>query len=87
MMNGKMKDVLLDEIFFSDPQTGIQTFSRLIIWADENNLAIIEKVPGVSSAYKDISQRCKYDVFLDPRYDREFVKAEIEAAILIGKNE
>ena len=50
------------------------------MYADLGMLETIQKVEGVKSAYNSMRD-VEYTVFLDPRYDLLWVKAEIEAAI------
>ena len=50
------------------------------VYADLGMLETIRKVEGVKSAYNSMRD-VEYTVFLDPRYDLLWVKAEIEAAI------
>jgi hypothetical protein len=80
---GKKQDVLIENIWTEDQKTGLKNMQEgmLIVWADPKVLDVIKSVPGVSNAFCNISP-VKYEVFLDPRYDREFVQKEIEAKIL-----
>ena len=41
----------------------------------------IKDVDGVSWVYQESFQKTKYTVYFDQRYDREFLKREVEAAI------
>ena len=82
-MNGKLTDVLIEDFVCDDPKTGMsKPISMLTVWADKGMLDVIRSVPGVSGAYGDNSPTL-YHVFLDPRYDLAWVKAEIEAQIKI----
>lgn len=75
--DGKLCDVLVDEFILGDE------FIYLEVWADANMENVIKSVPGVVNVY-NITSEVEYHVFLDPRYDREWVKAEIEAQIKIN---
>ena len=78
-MEGKLTDVLIEEQYLKD-DTGLATFYQFYVWADAGMKNVILAVPGVLTAY-DFPFPPRYEVCIDPRYDREFVKAEIEAAI------
>ena len=82
MTDGKKQDVLIKNLSFEDPKTGLVVTKEhdLTVWADKGMEEIIKSVPGVVFCYgfHDV----QYSVTLDPRYDPEYVKAEIEAAIL-----
>lgn len=87
MTNGKLTDIVIEDSFFTDERTGMQKFCYLDVYADADSLPLILAVEGVSAAHKSCSLKNNFSVFLDPRYDREYVKAEIEAAIKIGKQD
>jgi hypothetical protein len=77
--DGKLRDVIVEDNEFRDPQTGISKLSGLRVWADAGNRELIRNIPGVSFASE---ANTLYTIELDPRYDREFVKREIEAVLL-----
>lgn len=82
MKNGRMKDVIIENEFYTDPRTGVEIMSDcFIVWADAAMLETIKAVEGVTNVYNQITPT-KFSVYYDKRYDREFVKREIEAAIL-----
>ena len=81
--NGRLTDVLIEDQFTTDPATGIKEWYALEVWADAGNSDVIQSVPGVANVFSNLTPT-QYKVYLDPRYDREWVKAEIEAAIKIG---
>ena len=83
-MNGKQIDVLVRDRFNSDMRTGVETLSEqwVNVYADAGMKETILKVAGVVSVTK--MEETEYMVKLDIRFDRGFVKREIEAAVLIG---
>ena len=83
-MNGKQIDVLVKDRFNTDMRTGVETLSeqRVNVYADAGMKETILKVDGVISVTE--MEETEYMVKLDIRFDREFVKREIEAAVLIG---
>ena len=83
--HGRMTDVIVEESFYTDPRTGVEKFLELTVWADRGYENIIKAVPGVAHAYT--MNGVRYSVTVDPRYDRDFVGREIEAAILCNKPE
>lgn len=78
--NGKICDVVLLDNMGQDPMTGISKFFGFHIWADDGLRELIRSIPGV--AYVSAFQT-EYFVQLDPRYDVEFLRAEILAQIKI----
>jgi hypothetical protein len=82
MGNGKQFDVLVKRNKYTDERTGVEIpSSNLTVWADAGNKDIIKSIEGVTNVYCNVSPT-QYDVFIDERYDVEFVGREIEAAIL-----
>lgn len=80
---GRVKDVIVDFNFYRD-DTGIKSKGHhLTVWADAGLTDIIKSVEGVTNVYCTLTPT-EYSVFLDKRYNIDFVAAEIEAAILIG---
>jgi hypothetical protein len=81
--HGKLTNVLIKDIVYTDPKTGmeINASNEITVWADDGVKETIKNIPGVTNVYTHISPT-QYDVYLDPRYDKQFVKAEIEAAIM-----
>jgi hypothetical protein len=61
---GKLTDVIIEENKFG-----------LTVWADPGAENKIREIDGVHYVSSDNS--CKYIVFLDARYDKEYVKNEI----------
>lgn len=77
--HGRIVDVLVEEYwtFPNDPDK--TRFAWLYVFADPGYEKIIAAVPGVTRVDRGDNH---YDAYLDPRYDREFIAKEIEAAIL-----
>ena len=83
-MNGKNVVVIIEDRKNTDQRTGVEYTSNWInVYADAGMKEIILKVEGVVSVTK--MEDTEYMVKLDPRYDREYVKREIEAAILTAE--
>ena len=76
--NGKLFDVLVEDSVGINWQTGGEKIFGFIVWADVGMIDIIRGVSGV----RHVSEfgTC-YHVDLDPRYEREWVRSEIESAI------
>jgi len=82
-MNGKLTDVIIEENRYTNERTGIlMPCNSLSVWADKGMLGVIRNIPGVNSAHNTFRDT-NYSVYLDPRYDLEWIKAEIEAQIKI----
>lgn len=78
---GRMKDVLIEDIYDEDKRTGVEFLTgRLYVYADKGLKNLLLSIAGVMDIV--ILRDVQYVVYLDPRYNREFVKSEIEAAIL-----
>lgn len=80
MANGKKTDVLIEDHSYIHPVTG-ETFlsDHVTVYADPGMEEIIRKVEGVVNVLDIFATQ--YYVHLDVRYDREYVKQEIIAAI------
>lgn len=72
--HGKKTSVVIQEM--SGP-------NHIFVYADEDMQSVIAKIAGVHRCRKEAKDT--FSVWLDPRYDFEFVKAEIVAAIKIVK--
>jgi len=84
MEDGRRTDVLVEDSCYTDPRTGLLVRSRIfIVWADPGLEEVIKSVPGITNVYNNCSPT-EYTVFYDPRYDHEWLRAEIEAVIKIG---
>lgn len=80
MTDGKLKNVLIEDKYHTDERTGVRELSSSVtVWADAGKVGVIKSVAGVVSVY--IYDDVRYVVHLDPRYDREYVKRDIELAI------
>ena len=77
---GRLTDVMVQDNYYPDPITGLPRLATTTVYADLGMLETIQKVEGVKCAFNSLHD-VEYTVFFDPRYDREWVKAEIEAAI------
>ena len=81
---GRNQDLIIEDFYLVDEITGEKNLSSmLVVWADEGVENIVFKIDGVTNVAKQT--KTLYYVFLDPRYDRDFVKKEIEAKILCRK--
>jgi hypothetical protein len=79
---GRKVDVLIRDYYVQNPLNGELLITEVIeVFADAGMKAVIEKVPGVMLVGHPLAP-IKYEVVLDPRYNREIVKKEIMAAIL-----
>ena len=76
--NGKKWDVIVEDVTYRDPSTGVPILGGFTVWADTGLSKLIKSVPGVRAAYEDDN---KYSIFLDKRYDRDVVELNIETAI------
>lgn len=85
-MNGKEKDVLIEDVFYYEKETGLKTIyeDRFTVWADEKMKEVIESVEGIMGVYNSIA-KTQFTVYFDKRYNRDFLKKEIEAAILCSE--
>lgn len=77
---GRLKDVVIEDHWYPDPVTGLPRLGGTTVYADLGMLEVIRKAEGVKSAFNSMHD-VEYTVFFDPRYNREWVKAEIEAVI------
>lgn len=82
--NGKMFDVIIEENIGRDNDTGLPKFFGLIVWAEAGIKDILKNIPGIHWVH-DFGT-C-YFVDLDPRYNKEFLMAEIEAQVKINSGE
>jgi hypothetical protein len=84
---GKLKDVLIENVTFEDQKTGIKMPSFVLkVWANLGKKELIKNVEGVANVYCNVSPT-QYDVYIDHRYDIDFVSKEIEAVILCNEGE
>lgn len=84
MKNGRMKDVIVEDVFETDERTGVRSVSanKVTVWADVGLTDVLKGAEGVINVYNFDHSKTEYTVYIDPRYDRNYVKAELEAAIL-----
>ncbi len=71
-----IKDGKIHNILIEDTATGFT------VWADPGMKNIISSVPGVS--WCSNRNPTEYIVFLDHRYDIEWIKQEITAQIIVA---
>jgi hypothetical protein len=87
-MNGRKCDVLIEDRKAVDPRTGIEVVvnDHFVVWADENKVKVIKSVEGVLWVCQDTVLKTRFYVYYDQRYDREYLKREIEAAVLCSED-
>ena len=78
MEKGRKCDVLVEDNILRDPATGSKIFFGFHVWADDGMYEVIRAVEGVQGV---IPYGTLYHVKPDKRYSRDWVAAEIEAAI------
>lgn len=85
-MSGKKQDVIIEDVTNTDPRTGVESISQtqVTVWADERMKEVIQKVEGVTNVY-NIPTPTLFHVYIDARYNKEYVKRDIEAAILCAE--
>jgi len=82
--DGRIVDVIIKDNIGEDLKTGLPIVRGFIVWADVGMKDVLKLIPGIY--YVSDYGTCYY-IDLDPRYDREFLRAEIEAQIKInGEN-
>lgn len=81
MNDGKKLDVLIEDIFETNSRTGIERLSQYVtVYADPGSKETMLRVEGIMTVTQ--FDQTEYMVKIDPRYDRDYVKKEIEAALL-----
>jgi hypothetical protein len=79
-MTGKQVDILIEDAFTED-STGIKVLAPYAtLYADSGKADLLRKTEGVAMV-TDMGSTIYY-IYFDKRYDRDWVKSEIEAAIL-----
>lgn len=79
-MNGKLTDVIIEDEYDTDQRTGVRSLAlRLIVWADPGMEESIKRIEGIHRVFNFPDSPTQYHIYLDPRYDREYLKREIEA--------
>lgn len=80
--NGKKQNYLFETVEYRDA-TGLTIFNdkQLTLWANGGFIEQIKHLEGISCAFYGQIKKGRYDIFLDPRYDVEFIKRKIEAII------
>lgn len=85
---GKKLQVLFEPALRINSVTGEKEITEFgcVIWTDKNLNQLIARIPGVVHV-ENVYYPEQYSVTFDPRYDPEFVKKEIEAAIILELGE
>jgi hypothetical protein len=76
MFEGKITDVIVEHN---------EILNYIEVWADEGVEELIAEIEGITWVYHDPIVKTEYHVYIDPRYDVEWLMKEIEAKIKIGK--
>ena len=84
--NGREFDVLIEDEKFTDQRTGVVTVSdkSFTAWADKGLQKVIEDVEGITNVFNFDTDRTEYHVYVDPRYNFEFIKKEVEAVLIVA---
>lgn len=87
MKNGRKHDVLILDEKYTDPRTGVEVINNLCfeVWADAEKKSAIEAVEGVNWVFQEPSAKTHFKVYYDQRYEREYLKREVEAAVLCSE--
>lgn len=81
--DGRLFDILVEDHIAYNPVTDSTRFVGFIVWANGDVKDIILPVPGVACIITKPDNPNRYVVMLDPRYDPQWVGAEIEAQLRI----
>jgi hypothetical protein len=87
---GKKQQVLFESALQRNIITGElePSINGFLLWTDKGLLETIEKIEGVCSVIPNVNGLPNYySVITDRRYDLEFVKAEVESAIILKLGE
>jgi hypothetical protein len=84
--NGKLFDVIVEEETYFDEKKQLDTFLNLKVWADKGMREDLLKIEGITNVYNTMGVT-EYTVYIDPSYDKEFLKEEIKAVILCREDE
>lgn len=89
---GKKKEVIIKVLPRTQTSTGMFgtseytiEYDRLDIWADKGHLDTLKNTQGVMDSGVQGGNPIHYYVFVDPRYDTNWVVKEIEANLQIRK--
>ena len=85
MKNGKRTDVLIEDFNIKD-DVGLKHFAWFYVWMDKSAVEAVKSIPGIEHVYNTLGDH-QYKLYIDPRYDREYIKAEIEAQAKIHSDE
>lgn len=79
---GKLYQYLIEDRIVYDCGAEKHKFVGFTVWADEGLTETILAVPGVASVITRPNNCNRYDAMIDPRYDPDWVVAEIEARLI-----
>jgi hypothetical protein len=87
--NGRKHNYLIEDVKYMDNTSGIELKSDrvLSVWADEGFNKSFEGIEGITSVYSGQPEKTHYNIYVDPRYEIEFIKSEIEAVIVCKQDE
>lgn len=75
MKNGRMVDIL---VLWRDKGEYFD------VWVDGDPRVILENIEGITNVYQSpIEDVPRWTVYIDPRYDRDYIAKEIEAQLKI----
>jgi hypothetical protein len=82
---GMTQEILFEDAIATNNDTGISNIcpTAFYLWAEEKKENLIKNVKGVFFC-ETYQTPTHYFIKIDARYDKEFIKKEIEAAILCG---
>lgn len=80
--DGREVEYILEIESYPEGSTGVMVTGHSIkAWADENMKSVIESVAGVTNVYNGIPTKTQFSIYIDHRYNVEFVKNEIAKAL------
>lgn len=81
MNNGRNVHFLFENIVLP---TGQEIVNPFLLWVDDNLIEKISEIEGISFI-EPSKIRCLFQIYVDKRYDLEYIKKEIEAVVMIEK--
>ena len=81
-MNGKLVEYLIHDFEYINPETGLKVIDEgsFWVWADAGYKKLFEKVEGIILVFAE-HPGTHYHIYIDKRYDIEYIKREVEAII------